>query len=162
MVYLLLGSNEGQAFEQLQQARVLIQKQMGTLIKCSELYRSTAWGPIPQADYLNQVVAIQSLLSAYELLAAIHDIEQVLGRKRIQKWGSRTIDIDILMINQTVIQDPPRLIVPHPYLHQRRFTLIPLEEIAPQLMHPILNKSIAALLAACTDEGLVEKISSVE
>jgi 2-amino-4-hydroxy-6-hydroxymethyldihydropteridine diphosphokinase len=103
------------------------------------------------------VLALETKLSPLELLKEILAIEISLGRKREIKWGARTIDIDILFFNQTIIE-LPNLVIPHPYLQERRFTLVPLVEIAPTFNHPILKKSITELLAICPDKLEVIKI----
>jgi 2-amino-4-hydroxy-6-hydroxymethyldihydropteridine diphosphokinase len=96
------------------------------------------------------VLQLQTIEKPEDLLRKILEIEIELGRKREIKWGERTIDIDILFYNHDII-NIPGLIIPHPYLHERRFTLVPLHELAPDFIHPLLNKSIKTLLAECKD-----------
>ncbi len=141
----------------LQQAVSLLSAHCGTIVQQSGTYQTAAWGITDQPAFLNKVVHLQTTLTPTELLAEIHDIETALGRQRDLKWGQRTLDIDILLYNSEVIQVPD-LIIPHPYMQERRFTLIPLAEIASGYMHPKLHKTITELLAICPDKLEVHKI----
>ncbi len=155
--YLSLGSNEGDRMQWLQRAMDLLAINCGTITKRSSVYETAAWGLTDQADFLNMAVEIQTTKTPTELLDAILDIETQLGRQRSVKWGPRTIDIDILLYNNSII-DTTKLIIPHPFLHQRLFTLLPLAEIAPKYLHPKLNKTVSELLAECPDELDVHKV----
>jgi 2-amino-4-hydroxy-6-hydroxymethyldihydropteridine diphosphokinase len=139
-VFLLLGSNLGNRRHFLQEAIKLIEQQVAPVIKISSIYETQSWGKTDAPDYLNQVVVIETAISAREVLRQILAIELILGRRREEKWGSRTIDIDILFYGTKIINEEG-LHVPHPELHKRRFTLEPLAEIAPDLVHPAINKS---------------------
>ena len=150
-VYLLLGSNEGNRIDWFHKAIKLIEACCGAIVKNSSVYETKAWGITKQPDFLNMVVQLQTGISPEDLLAALINIEITLGRKRDIKWGPRIIDIDILLYNNDVV-DAPELIIPHPYLHLRRFTLAPLEEIAPGYIHPVFHKTITQLLADCPDK----------
>jgi 2-amino-4-hydroxy-6-hydroxymethyldihydropteridine diphosphokinase len=154
--YLLLGSNEGERVEWLQKATKLLHEQCGETIKTSSIYETAAWGMTDQADFLNMVVLLKTELPALSLLGKIHDIETSLGRQRDVKWGPRTLDIDILFFNGDIIE-LPELTIPHPFLHERRFTLVPLAEIAAEYVHPRLHKTIRELLAECPDKLEVKK-----
>jgi len=143
-VFLLLGSNLGNRQLFLNNAGEAIDREVGSVINHSSIYETQSWGKTDQPDYLNQVLLVRTDLSAREVLERILAIEKSMGRERIEKWGSRTIDIDILFYGDAVISEPD-LIVPHPHLHQRKFVLEPLAEIAPQHIHPVLNKSISQL-----------------
>lgn len=150
-VYLLLGGNLGDRILYLQQARESINRQVGTLTRSSNVYETAAWGKTDQPNFLNQVLEVQTELTPEEVLQRINGIEQELGRVRHEHWGARVIDIDILFYNSLVLQTQ-RLTIPHPQLHLRRFTLLPLAELAPELVHPVLGKSILQLLQECPDE----------
>ena len=156
-VFLLLGSNLGDRISFLNQAIALIGEEIATVSVTSSVYETESWGKTDLPDYLNQVVMISTDLSALIILEKALKIEQVLGRKREEKWGSRTIDIDILFYGQYII-DEPDLKVPHPELHNRRFTLEPLAEIAPLMIHPEINKNILQLKTELKDNLIVKKL----
>lgn len=143
-VFLLLGSNLGNRSLFLQQADEAIGRQVGAIIKRSSVYQTQSWGKTGEPDYLNQVLLVQTALKPQQVLQHILAIEKTMGRLRAEKWGSRTIDIDILFYGDEVVNEPD-LIIPHPHLHQRKFVLEPLAEIAPAYIHPVLNKSILQL-----------------
>ena len=155
--YLSLGSNIGNRQDWLQQAIKQIGTKCGTILKSSSFYETAAWGINAQPAFLNMVLALQTNLSPIELLNEILTIEISLGRKREIKWGARTIDIDILFYDQTILE-LPNLVIPHPYLHERRFTLVPMAEIAPAFIHPAFNQTITQLLDNCIDKLEVIKI----
>ncbi|WP_342647293.1 2-amino-4-hydroxy-6-hydroxymethyldihydropteridine diphosphokinase [Mucilaginibacter sp. CSA2-8R] len=156
-VYLLLGSNLGNRQLYLQDAARYIEKGAGKIMACSGIYETQSWGKTDAPNYLNQVLLIQTELQPQLLLAELLNIEIMLGRRRLEKWGSRTVDIDILFYGEETI-DEPNLIVPHPELHNRRFTLEPLAEIAPELRHPILNKTVLLLKNELKDALAVKKV----
>lgn len=157
-VFLLLGANLGNPVSQIASAIVALEKQIGSIALRSSLYESEAWGVSDQPTYLNQVILIDTPLSALAVLDNIQRIENDLGRVRTLKWGSRIIDIDMLYFNTEIISHP-RLSIPHPYIAQRRFTLLPLAEIAPNFKHPLLARDSMELLASCTDTLSVKKIN---
>lgn len=148
--YLLLGSNEGDRLGLMQEGIEQISKTGGKIVGQSRMYETAAWGLEEQPDFLNMAIIIDTPLQPIELLKAIHDIEQNLGRQRTLKWGQRTLDIDILFFGQHII-NIPELAIPHPSVQLRRFALVPLNEIAPDFIHPVLNKTISRLLADCPD-----------
>ena len=154
--YLLTGGNLGDRAENLRQAEIWIGKMAGTIVKKSALYETAAWGSMRQPDYLNQAMLIETELPATELLTTLLQVEKQLGRLRQEKYGARVIDIDLLFFNNEIIH-LPELSVPHPQLQNRRFVLVPMAEIAPQLIHPLLQKSISTLLTNCTDPLDVKK-----
>ncbi|HZY38312.1 MAG TPA: 2-amino-4-hydroxy-6-hydroxymethyldihydropteridine diphosphokinase [Mucilaginibacter sp.] len=155
-VLLLLGSNLGDREQFLNKAIEQIGTHIAPVIKASAVYQTQSWGKTDAPDYLNQVVLLQSDLSPRIVLEKILDIERKLGRERGEKWGSRTIDIDILFYGHEII-DEPGLQIPHPELHKRRFALEPLAEIAPNLLHPVLNKKISLLKSELSDDLIVKK-----
>jgi 2-amino-4-hydroxy-6-hydroxymethyldihydropteridine diphosphokinase len=150
VAYLLLGSNLGDRAAYLQQARQTLAATAGAIVAASSYYETAAWGLEDQPAFLNQVLAVRTALPASELLAACQATEQQAGRERKQHWGARTLDVDILLYGQEIIATPT-LVVPHPALPARRFALVPLAEIAPQLLHPQLHQTVAELLANCPD-----------
>lgn len=123
----------------------------------SSVYQTAAWGNTQQADFLNQVIGIETQNSPDVLLQGLLKIEQDMGRNRNEKWEPRIIDLDILFFDSLIL-DIPELKIPHPYLHVRRFTLVPLHEIVPFLIHPVFNKSVSELLEACSDHSKVIKL----
>ncbi|MFM8740838.1 MAG: 2-amino-4-hydroxy-6-hydroxymethyldihydropteridine diphosphokinase [Cytophagales bacterium] len=157
-VFLLLGANLGDRAEQLQKAAAEIDNSVGTVLQKSSMYQTAAWGKQSQRDFYNQVLHIRTSLTAEAVLEKILLIEQKLGRQRNEKWGTRTIDIDILYFGSTVVNHP-QLIIPHPAIATRRFTLVPLAEISPLFMHPVLQLTNAVLLQQCDDPLGVERLS---
>lgn len=154
-LYLLLGSNLGDRCGYLEQARRLISAEIGPLTGLSALYETEPWGIKDQGRFLNQVVCLNSDAEPQFLLGIILDIEQRIGRVRSGiRNDARTIDIDILFYGDHVICSP-ELSIPHPLLHTRRFTMVPLNEIAPQLFHPVLKKRVGELLGLCEDPLMV-------
>ena len=147
--YLLLGSNQGLRLRYLNDAIDALAK-LGTIKKVSSIYQTAAWGPIQQPDYLNVALELVSDLAPEALMQAALSIEKALGRERTILYGPRTIDIDILAAG-TYIIDSALLTLPHPRLHERAFVLKPFAEIAPDYLHPILQKTVAQLHIECTD-----------
>ena len=154
--YILLGTNMGNKLAHLQMAIELMYLQNISLVQQSSIYKTAAWGNTNQDDFYNQVLAVETEISAENLLQTLLGIETKMGRTRNQKWEARIIDLDILYFNNEII-DTENLKVPHPYLHVRKFTLIPLTEIAANYIHPIFNKTNAVLLTNCSDGSEVIK-----
>ena len=148
--YLLTGSNLGDKKSYLEAAKKAIHKRAGKVTASSSIYQTAAWGIEDQPDFWNQALAIKTRLSPSELLTTLLAIEREMGRERNEKWGARTIDIDILLYGDEVI-DLPDLHIPHKHLHERNFTLIPLMEIAGEIEHPIFKKTIEELYWASND-----------
>jgi 2-amino-4-hydroxy-6-hydroxymethyldihydropteridine diphosphokinase len=156
-IFLLLGSNLGDRKQHLLQAIALIEQNIAPVLKASSVYETQAWGKTEEPDYLNQVVMLRTVLSPKKLLETTLSIENTLGRQRQEKWGSRTIDIDILFYDKMIINEED-LRIPHPELHKRRFTLEPLAEIAPELLHPELHQNILQLKNELKDNLIVKKL----
>ncbi|TWF41271.1 2-amino-4-hydroxy-6-hydroxymethyldihydropteridine diphosphokinase [Chitinophaga polysaccharea] len=147
---LLIGGNLGDRTGNLQQAVQLIQETAGEVVQTSALYQTAPWGAVDQPDYLNQGVEIRTNMDALTLLHTLLEIERKIGRIRQQKWGSRVIDIDLIFFNDSVIS-LPELKVPHPRMQLRQFVLVPLLEIVPNYVHPVLHQTVRELAASCTD-----------
>ena len=157
LAFLLLGSNLGDREKNLRMARDEIGS-MASVTKLSSVYTTAPWGKTNQPDFLNQVLIAETQASPHELLDQLLDIEMRLGRKRKEKWGSRTIDIDILFFSDLIVSSD-RLTILHPGIGYKRFTLLPLQEIAPDFVHPVLKRKISDLLDACEDMAKVEWFS---
>jgi len=157
--YLSLGSNQGNKLENLQQAVDLIAEKIGSVVKISSVYKTESWGFISD-DFLNICIQIATSLNPEKLLKAIHEIEHSLGRTRTSEAGykARIIDIDVLLFDTEIIFSK-ELIVPHKDMLNRKFVLVPLAEIAPNLIHPITKQRIQTCLENCTDNSPVEKTS---
>lgn len=151
IVYLSLGSNIGNRTKYLNDAMLLIEEKIGKIEKKSSVYETEPWGKTDQPMFRNMTVLVNSTLLPELLLIQILEIEQTLGRIRIEKWSERVIDIDILFFNNDIINQPD-LVIPHPFLHQRRFVLDPLNEISPNLIHPVLERTIKELLENFPDK----------
>ncbi|GHB83400.1 2-amino-4-hydroxy-6-hydroxymethyldihydropteridine diphosphokinase [Persicitalea jodogahamensis] len=159
-IFLLLGSNLGDRETIMQTAIARIGERVGEVMRASALYETAPWGGIEQPAFLNQVLEIGTSLAPEEVLRLILELEHEAGRIRYERWGARHLDVDILYFGQKIM-DTPRLTVPHPRLHERRFTLIPLAEIAPDFVHPVLNITNRKLLEICQDEEPVALFRSV-
>ena len=157
-VYLLLGSNENDRFKNLEKACKLIALKCGKILKQSALYETEAWGLKEQNSFLNQALIIDTKLPPVELLVQLKAIEKETGRKETVKWGPRVIDIDILFYGNEIVKSK-ELKIPHPFLHQRKFTLEPINEIEPGFIHPVFQKSVHELLKECPDTSLVKKLN---
>ena len=157
-VILHLGSNIGLRNQYLQRARQLLEAQVGKLVASSAIYRTSAWGIENQRDFLNQAFCFKTQLPPAQVLEIALNTETKLGRKRQERWGERIIDIDIIFYEDLTL-DTPKLVIPHPWLQERRFVLVPLNDIAPNWVHPILGKTVSDLLMICPDEGEVERVS---
>jgi len=158
-VFLGLGTNLGDREAWLKKALELITESVGLVSASSGIYETEPWGFETGTDFLNMVVQVQTDLNPPELLTKLALIENQLGRKRCnRKYVSRTIDIDILLYGDGVI-DRPDLKIPHPLIQERRFVLVPLCDLAAELVHPVLNKTFAVLLKECRDDRNVKKIS---
>lgn len=156
---LLLGSNLGPRSRKLDDACNLIDKHAGKITKHSSVYESEPWGFQDENKFLNQVVFIETQMEPVALLRTLQNLEDELGKVRTsqeESYSSRIIDIDILFYHNEIIETR-ELTIPHQLLHRRKFTLLPLSEIAGDLVHPVFNKTIRQLLAECPDDSKVYK-----
>ena len=156
IVFLQLGSNFGHRELLLEDSVFAIKERLGVVVEKSKIYESTPWRVEGQENYLNQILKVKTELQADDVLSIILDIEKNLGRLRLEKWGERLIDIDIIFYNDSIIETA-ELCVPHKYMHERMFVLIPLYDIAPEMVHPKYNKTVDELLKICTDTELVKE-----
>lgn len=155
LVYLSLGTNLGNKEENLRTAMTLIEEQVGTITSQSALYASAPWGFDSENTFLNNAISVETSLTPEELLSTTQRIEHTLGRthKSVDgQYSDRLIDIDILLYDD-VVMHTPSLILPHPLMHRRLFVLEPLSEIAPTMIHPLLQKEIATLCNELKAEG---------
>jgi len=146
VAYIGLGANVGEPRRQLEEAldRLAAAEEV-EVVKVSSFYLNPPLGPPDQPWYLNAVAQVRTRLAPEELLRVLHRVEQDLGRVRLERWGPRIIDLDLLLYNGVILSGPD-LNLPHPEMHRRAFVLAPLAEIAPQAWHPVFNKSAAELL----------------
>ena len=150
-VFLIVGGNLGNRKKNLQTAATLIDGQVGTIIQSSKIYETEPWGLTDQPAFYNQVHLVKSKLDPQTIIDTILKIEKKMGRVRTIKNAARIIDIDILFFNEEIINEP-NLVIPHREIPNRRFVLMPLNEIAPLLIHPVLKKNISELLSTCKDQ----------
>lgn len=150
-VFISLGGNLGNTREIFKNVYAEIQKKLGPITKKSSIYQTAAWGPIPQPDFLNQVLLLSTESMPETVMAILLDIEESLGRIREERWGPRVIDLDILFY-EDLIQSTELLQLPHPEIANRKFVLIPLVEIAADKTHPISQKTMSELLAETEDK----------
>lgn len=156
-VYLLLGSNMGDRMSQLSAARKALDKGACRIVQASSVYESTPWGLHDQPDFLNQVLKIETTLTPAQLLSRTQRLEANAGPAKKEKWGPRFLDVDLLFYGDKIINETG-LKIPHPALHLRDFTLIPLVELAPDLVHPVLKKTLSELLRSSPDDTTVKKL----
>jgi 2-amino-4-hydroxy-6-hydroxymethyldihydropteridine diphosphokinase len=155
--FLSLGGNLGNTKEIFEQTYPLIEKKIGRILQKSSLYQTAAWGLTDQADFLNQVIEIDTTQNPEEILTNLLAIELYFGRIRDVRWGPRSIDLDILLLDDLQLKSET-LELPHPRLQDRKFILIPLVEIAPNVLHPTLGQTAKELLAHTTDTSAVSLI----
>lgn len=149
-VYLLIGGNMGNREENLDKAVQLMGERVGTVTALSSIFETAAWGITDQPAFLNQAIALNTMLQPVPLLNAALRIETELGRIRKEKNGPRTIDIDMLFYDDLIMREKT-LTLPHPEIQNRRFALAPLNDLAPELQHPVLLKTVHELLEECPD-----------
>jgi len=157
---LSLGTNIGNRLANLSNALKLLEQLPGKVLRISSIYETAPWGNTNQASFYNQVLEIETAVSAEMLMEKILFIEKEMGRTRTKKWEPRIIDIDILFFNDEIF-NKENLHIPHQHLHERRFILEPLNEILPDLVHPVLKTKIHHLLAGLKDVSDVKKLKPV-
>ena len=148
--YLLMGGNTGDRLENLKRASNAIERQCGPILKRSSFYETAAWGMEGEPDFINQLLLVTTDLDQEKLLSTLLGIESEMGRKRHKRYASRDIDIDILYYND-IVYHSLELTIPHPRISQRKFALVPLAEIAPDLVDPVSAKDMSTLLNCCND-----------
>jgi len=149
-VFLITGGNMGDRKSNMEKAVILIDENIGKITSRSSIYETEAWGNKDQPSFYNQVLVVESAFSANDIMNKILEIEKKMGRIRTVKNAARIIDIDILFYKYEIIEDS-LLTIPHKEIPNRRFVLMPLNEIAPNYIHPVLKTSIAELLLQCVD-----------
>jgi 2-amino-4-hydroxy-6-hydroxymethyldihydropteridine diphosphokinase len=152
--HLIIGSNLGDRTAQLSAAKKEIAEVVGGIRKESEIFETQPWGFDDQPWFLNQVLEVATELEPLVVLRMIKQIEVSTGRNPGEKWHARHIDIDILLCGDLVVNEN-ELVIPHPHLQDRNFVLVPLMDVAPEIMHPTLGQSIEELYSACRDTGEV-------
>lgn len=157
-IFLGLGSNLGNRAENLLTAQKLIEEKFGKILSKSSIYETAPWGITEQNAFLNQVVEIETSFSPSAVLHLVLKIEKDMGRIREIKWGERSIDIDVLYYNNEIVSTE-NLVIPHPFIQERKFVLVPLCEIAPVFIHPKLKQTNLELLKKCQDSGKIKLYS---
>jgi 2-amino-4-hydroxy-6-hydroxymethyldihydropteridine diphosphokinase len=152
-----MGGNVGDTIAIFSSARAWIEQSIGEISIASGIYRTEAWGVTGQDNYYNQVLVISTSLSVERLLVEIMKIEQRMGRERAERNAPRTLDLDILFYDDLVVQTE-NLTIPHPRLHLRNFCLVPLNEVVPAYIHPLLRKTVRQLKIECRDKLTVELV----
>jgi len=160
IAYLLLGTNLGNRTENLSKATTAIRMFLGRIELQSHIYETEPWGKPHQPLFYNQAIKITTPCSPLETLHLIKQVEFLLGRDSSEKWSPRVIDIDILFFDSIAVESPV-LTIPHAHIAERKFTLEPLKEIAPDLMHPVLHQSIAELYLTCKDELTAKPVDAI-
>ena len=157
-VYLGIGGNIGNKQNNFEDVYQKIENELGEIKKASSIYETPPWGFHSNNAFWNSVIEISTLWSPEMLLSKIHFIEKLFGRKRNkEQYSSREMDIDILYFDDLFIESSD-LTIPHPKIQQRKFVLVPLNEIAPELIHPLLQLTNLQMLENCKDESVIKKI----
>lgn len=157
-VYLGIGGNIGNKQNNFKNVYQNIENELGAIVETSSIYETPPWGFQSEDTFWNSILQISTLNSAEELLSKIHLIEKKFGRKRGRgKYSSREMDIDILYFDDMFIETD-KLIIPHPRIHQRKFVLVPLTEIAPAFKHPLLQMTSVEMLENCKDGSVIKKV----
>ncbi len=158
-VFLGIGGNIGNKQGNFEKVSVLIQKELGKIVQLSSIYEAPPWGFHAEEAFWNQVIVIETKLEAIELLWRIHKIEEEFDRKRgKERYSSRQMDVDILYFDDEYMETK-NLIIPHPKIHERKFVLVPLCEIAPDFKHPLRRLTSIQMLEHCHDDSIIKKIA---
>jgi 2-amino-4-hydroxy-6-hydroxymethyldihydropteridine diphosphokinase len=152
-VYIALGTNLGDRSANLRAAIEALPPEVKVLAE-SPIYETPPWGYADQPAFLNMVVKAETDLKPEPLLAYLKQLEVALGREQNFRWGPRRIDLDILFYDDLVLGSPP-LVIPHPRLHERAFVLVPLVDLAPDLIHPVLRRKVRDVLAELDRQGII-------
>lgn len=152
-----LGSNLGDRLENLRLAKLHMEEAFGAVLAESSVYETAPWGNLNQPNFYNSVLSFHKKENPFDVLETLLAIEHQMGRVRRERWGIRLIDLDLLFLGDAVLDDG-RMELPHPRLHLRRFVLAPLCEIAPDFVHPVLEKTLSELLFSCLDTSEVKKV----
>lgn len=156
-VILSLGSNLGDRMLNIRNAEDLIESAIGVIESRSGYYETAPWGKLDQQDFINSAVSLNTDDMPSELLVKIQEIEKTLGRKKLEKWGPRIIDIDIIFYADWIVKKQ-HLMIPHPQIHRRNFVMAPILDIEKNIMHPKLNKAIEELYLDSSDKCEVKKL----
>ena len=159
-VFLSIGGNLGNKRANFDKVYTHIQNELGCIVLRSSVYETPAWGFVSEDSFWNQVLCIETLLNPSEILEKIKKIDAAFGRKRSGNgYSSREMDIDILYFDDNII-NTENLTIPHPLLHNRLFVLVPLAEIAPDFVHPVLKLSSLEMLNNCEDKSEIKKVNN--
>jgi len=156
-VFISLGGNLGNTLEIFKNSYLEIEKKIGRISAFSKIYQTAAWGKTDQADFLNQVISLETDLNPEKIMSTLLEIELFFGRRRDVIWGPRILDLDILFLGNQIVSSE-NLAIPHPQIAHRRFVLIPMVEIAPHFMHPVLQQTMSELLEETSDLQSVQLI----
>jgi len=156
-VFISLGGNLGNTLEIFKNSYLEIEKKIGRISAFSKIYQTAAWGKTDQADFLNQVISLETDLNPEKIMSTLLEIELFFGRRRDVIWGPRILDLDILFLGNQIVSSE-NLAIPHPQIAHRRFVLIPMVEIAPHFLHPELQQTMLELLEQTTDQQSVQLI----
>ena len=156
LLILHLGSNMSNRMDYLNTALIVLESAFGKALKTSSIYETKAWGNTHQADFLNQAAIYETAILPQTILKIIKILETEIGRKLREHWHKRERDIDIIFYGNEIVKEQ-NIEIPHAQMHNRRFVLVPLNEICPEYIHPLFNKTVAELLRQSTDNLNVEK-----
>ena len=159
-VYLILGGNLGDRINNLQKATDYISRDIGEIVGRSSIYETEPWGFSHDSSFINQILRVNTTLKPIQVLEKIIDIEKSCGRSsKSKEYTAREMDIDILFYNNKIINSD-RLIIPHPQIHERMFVLVPMAELQPDFIHPVLQRPVSYLKEKCNDRRWVRKYRS--